>query len=84
MIQQTSIMAYSENKREIESQRERVLVFFKNHPNSTDREASEYLKLEAGRISARRAELMKVGKVLPAGIRRCNITGVASMTWVVV
>lgn len=83
MIQQTSILSYSDlEPEEIREAYKEILGALKLYGPLTDRELALVMEAsDPNRVRPRRNELVKIGLVESDGRRRCQITGRTSMVW---
>lgn len=78
-VRQTSILSY--HTINLKKQRNRVLRWFTECPETTNRECASALGMEAGTVSARRNELVDEKTLEECGKRKCSITGKLALIW---
>jgi len=84
LISRTSIEAYYDlrNEGRIGPMQRHVLDLIRRHPGRTDRELAELAGYtDPNALRPRRTELCEDGHIVPAGKRRCSITGRTALTW---
>lgn len=79
MIQQTSLEAYEEIKKELGEKQLQVYSMLKNLESANNLILAKKLNWDINRITPRVLELRKMGLVVPDCIRMCPIT--KRMTW---
>ena len=81
MLRGTSLQSYRDHQTEFKSQRDRILAFIKYHPGYTAKEISVRTGIGIEAVCGRRNELVKAGKVMESGRRKCGITGHTAIMW---
>jgi hypothetical protein len=75
MIQDTLLWAYAQATQNLGAKQKEVLGALRFFPDATNAEIAAYLRWPVNRITPRCLELRKMGLILDAGKRRCNVTG---------
>lgn len=70
MIQQTSLFAWHEIQPRISASQQSVLDVIRENPGVTDKDIAKMLGWEINRVTPRRGELEKMGKITHMGIDR--------------
>lgn len=82
-VRQTSLETFYELKESgnLNKLQEIVFNYFIEYPCSTDKEISELSEIPINIITARRNELVKIGKLQEYNRRECMVTGRKAITW---
>jgi hypothetical protein len=81
-IQNTSLLAYLQNKENIQHQIARVYwVIEQSSMDVTDREVADITHLPVNYVWSRRNALVTRGLVVKSQVRRCTITGNLAAAW---
>ena len=83
MLRDTSLDNYVKLKEsgKLGQQEKKVYDLYKQYPQSTDKEISEYSGLPINIVTGRRNKLVEKGYICDLGVRSCSITGNTSHYW---